>query len=280
MQSNAVWQLEIKTRMRSWRAPAIITTYLTLLGGIFLMIYYVTYLETARQSSDIGTQMFAILASLQFILVNFAVPALTAGVISGERERQTLDVLLTTRLSPIKIIIGKLAAALSFVVLLIISSLPLFSLVFLMGGVSPGHISRVFAVYFFISLYFGSMGVFYSTLIKKSQMATVLTYLTMLLQYSLTYIIPTFYREIVDIGRNYLDLPVAFFFNPLTLYLEALIPNREADRFLLEIAHVKHNVSGWALKPEWLTLAILTGLLILLIYLSTRLLNPLNKFRK
>lgn len=277
MRGNAVWQMEIKTRMRSWRAPGILTTYLTLLGGIFLMIYYLTVIEGNAQSSEIGIQMFAVLATLQFVLINFVVPALTAGTISGERERQTLDILLTTKLTPFKIILGKITASLSFVLILIIASLPLFSLVFLMGGVSPTDILRMLAIYIFIALYFGSMGIFYSTLIKKSQMATVLTYLTMLLQYSLTYFIPAFYREVISKGENFIDLPFAFFFNPLTLYLETIMPGREGDTTLQGFAGIQGHIVGWTINPEWLTLGVLTILSIAFIYFATRLLNPLKR---
>lgn len=40
--------------------------------------------------------MFAVLTILQMALVLFITPSLTAGAISSEREKQTLNILLTT----------------------------------------------------------------------------------------------------------------------------------------------------------------------------------------
>jgi len=62
------------------------------------------------------------------------VPGLTSGAISGERERQTLDVLLVTPLSPGEIVVSKLLATSAFITLLVVATLPLYILAFSYGG--------------------------------------------------------------------------------------------------------------------------------------------------
>ncbi len=58
-----------------------------------------------------------------------------AGSIAGERERQTLDMLLATKMKPWSIVLGKLESSLSSVLMLAVSSLPVLSIVFIFGGV-------------------------------------------------------------------------------------------------------------------------------------------------
>ena len=64
------------------------------------------------------------------------IPSNTSGSISGEKERKTLDILLSSKMSPYAIVIGKLMASLNMVMMLAVSSLPVLSIVFLFGGIS------------------------------------------------------------------------------------------------------------------------------------------------
>ena len=52
--------------------------------------------------------MYVVLCAMQMGLMLLSAPAMTAGTISGERERQTLDLLLMTKMSSLSIVIGKL----------------------------------------------------------------------------------------------------------------------------------------------------------------------------
>jgi ABC-2 type transport system permease protein len=118
---------------------------------------------------------------LQLVLIIFVTPATFSTAISGERQRQTLDLLLVTRLSSLGITLGKLIAAVSFDLLLLVCSLPIFSLVFLFGGVGPDHVVEVFLLLVMIVLCFGSMGMLVSALSRRSNASTVVTYLLVLL---------------------------------------------------------------------------------------------------
>ena len=106
----------------------------------------------------------------------FIVPGLTGAAIAGERDRQTLDLLLSTQVSTLWIVLGKILASLSYVFLLMVASLPLFSLVFLFGGVSPSQVALAFVISLVSALTLGTIGVFLSVLIRRGPTATVLTY--------------------------------------------------------------------------------------------------------
>ena len=72
--------------------------------------------------------------------------------------------------------LGKLSAAVAFVTLLLASSLPLISLCFLLGGVSPGEVGASFALLVLTAFVYGAAGVAWSAVARNTTTATVLSY--------------------------------------------------------------------------------------------------------
>lgn len=182
MRMNAVLGKELTTRMRGRRAALIVTGYITLLAAVSLIV--LTSSAAPRSYDDsaaLGQNLFIGLASLQMTLIVFITPASTADAISGERQRQTLDLLLVTRLSSLAIVLGKLLAGLAFDLLLILCSLPLFSLVFLFGGVSPMQLISMFVTFLVVTVMLGSLALFISTVTRRSGSAIILSLLGMLI---------------------------------------------------------------------------------------------------
>jgi ABC-2 type transport system permease protein len=164
---NSVIGKELRTRMRGWRSIAVVTAYMLVLGTIAIGYLVQQAGPTTGQSSQIGVQLFQALAAFQLFLIVFITPASTAGAISGERQRQTWDLLLVTRLSTFGIVWGKLLAGLAFDILLIFASLPLFSLVFLFGGVAPNDVAQVYVVFLASVLLLGTASLFVSALTRR-----------------------------------------------------------------------------------------------------------------
>ena len=120
--------------------------------------------------------MYFIIICLEAAMVAFLVPVFTAGSIAGEREKQTLEILLTTVLKPGQIVIGKLMSSISMVVLLVFSSLPVISIVFTIGGINITDLMQFVLLIIIMSLFIGSMGIFASALVKRAVPATVLSF--------------------------------------------------------------------------------------------------------
>lgn len=185
----AVGVKELRGRMRGRRAYAVLTVYLALLAGLAWMIYLLQ--ERSAQSSfpgggvtfagaQIGQSIFIGLLIVETLQLVFLAPASTAGSISTEREKQTLDLLVATPIPPISIVLGKLFSALAYIVLLILASIPLTAMVFMFGGVGPEDVVRGYLVLLVTAIGLGSVGVFFSALVRRTQAATVLTYVTVL----------------------------------------------------------------------------------------------------
>lgn len=221
--NNPVLSSELKVKMRSFKTVMGIILYVGILVFIASLYYsiatkysYYGY-NAVNANQEIGTTLYILIALFQFALIMVIVPAQTAGAISGERERQTLDLLLCTRMSAFEIIIGKLISSLAFILLLIMSSLPLFSLVFLFGGITPGDIATLFLFYIIIAMVVGSISIFYSTIFKRTMVATVVTYVTIFAWYVLTIIIAIYLlsRHYMNASATQQYIPKILYFNPL-----------------------------------------------------------------
>ncbi|MEL6498857.1 MAG: ABC transporter permease subunit [Planctomycetota bacterium] len=114
-----------------------------------------------------------------FALLTLLGPVLTAGSICDERRARTLDTLATTPVSPLQIVVGKLAARLQEALVLgLIAAPPLLALrVF--GGV-PGETILAFVAVAFCTTYLGAaLGVWFSTWHRGAAGAIVYAFLTM-----------------------------------------------------------------------------------------------------
>ncbi|MEI7744856.1 MAG: ABC transporter permease subunit [Chloroflexota bacterium] len=177
----AVTVKELRGRMRGKRAFVILTIYLLLVAGFAWMIESLTertytsgFSGSFSASADIGRGMFLGIVILLTIVTLILAPASTAGAISMEREKQTLDLLTTTPISSLAIVLGKLLSALSWILLLLAASIPVVALVFTFGGVAPEDVLRAYVVLLGTAFMFGALGLFISALLKRTQAATII----------------------------------------------------------------------------------------------------------
>ncbi len=175
---------ELRARTRGWRSPGLLSAYLLALGGVSLGMYALMVRGLRFGGSlppEVGLQIFSYMALFQVMMVALVVPALTAGAISGERERRTFDLLLVTRVSPAGLVLGKLLSSLVYVLLLLVATLPLFALVYFFGGVPLPVLFAVLGLSAAAAVALGSLGLFFSALFRRTQQAAVAAYAAVLL---------------------------------------------------------------------------------------------------
>lgn len=185
---TAIGVKELRGRMRGRRAFVSVTVYVLIVAGFAWMVGSIIEnqvrqnfaFDSSYQSPAIGRGIFIALMFLQTLMVAVLAPASTAGTISGEREKQTLDLLAVTPISSVAIVVGKLFSALTWVFTLILASIPVTALVFVYGGVAPDDVLRGYLVLFIEAIAFGALGVFFSALLRRSGAATGLTFVGVL----------------------------------------------------------------------------------------------------
>jgi len=176
---------EMRGRMRGYRAPLILSSYLLLTGLVTLLVYLsITSNASSGDPSQgrmIGKAIFLTVMTAALIQVCLITPSLTAGSIVGEKEHQSYDLLITTLLSPWQIILGKLTSALAFIILLIGAVFPLASLAFLFGGVTGTELGIALIGLLTTAFLCATVGLFWSTVMRGTLGATVMAQGTVIL---------------------------------------------------------------------------------------------------
>ncbi|WP_078380293.1 ABC transporter permease [Sutcliffiella halmapala] len=277
--TNPMLNKEFKLRFRSFKSFLGVFFYLAVLGMIAL---FFIYMETRYSSMGMfrpenSKNMFMLLAFVQLALIFFMTPGLTAGVISSEREKQTLNILLTTQQSSTSIIISKLASSLSFLLLIVVSSLPLYSIVFLFGGISPKLLFMTFGIYLITMITLGSIGVFFSTFIRKTIVAMICTYGVAFFLAAGTAVLTLFMVSFFQYGMGGMQPstnPAPYFvamLNPFVLLMTAFEPSVEMEL---------HQITGWEISLGVGFIISYIAISILLVLISIKKLRPNMRPRK
>jgi ABC-2 type transport system permease protein len=177
---NPVTVKELRSRMRGRRGFVVLTIYLLLMSGFITLVYLIysaaANSPTGPNSRQAGKVVFTAVLAVETFLVVFIGPSFTMAAISGEKERQTYDLLRTTLLSARSFVVGKLLSALSYVFLLIIVAIPIQSIAFLLGGVSPIEVILSQFLVFLSAVAFALVGLFFSSLMRTTLAASVSTF--------------------------------------------------------------------------------------------------------
>ena len=287
---NPVVVKEFRSRMRGARAFVILTAVLLLLGAVSYALYRIV-LATSRYansplSPQIGQALFTGLAFLELMMVCFITPAVTAGAISGEREKLTYEMLLATPLRSASILQGKLVSALSYVFLLIFAAVPMASLVFIFGGVSPGDMIKALVILLVVTVTLGVVGIFMSAWLGRTARATVLSYLVVLA----LLIGPLFVYIFVAVLRQ-TDPPRWILVpNPMSALFSALTPATAATGSAAtfwavgmvlggNMGMMTGNQTGIPRPLYHYTLPLYSAMTLVLYLLSTRLCQPTRRWR-
>ena len=183
---NPVVLKEMRSQMRGNRGVVIITIYLGILSLLISFIYlgFISAEQTSPTVSirqGLGKSVFGAVVGLELMMVCFLSPALTAGSISAERERQTFDLLRTTLLPAHSFVFGKLISALAFLLILLFVGFPLQSLAFIFGGISVDEVLIALSMLIATAFFFSSIGLFISSFMKTTLASTVISYIAAIL---------------------------------------------------------------------------------------------------
>ncbi len=180
---NALLQRELRVALRSPRVWLLIAIYVSLLGAVVLTQFpdeqalsLATDSSSAITAGERGHDLMKNFVFAQLFLVWLLVPALACGALAQERERQTLQTLLLTPLSPLQVVWGKAAGVLAIATVLLLGTLPLTSLCFLLGGVSPGEIAGYYAILLTQALFFTGIGLYCAARWHNTLRATFAAY--------------------------------------------------------------------------------------------------------
>lgn len=299
MKSNPVYKRETTVRSRSLRMPLVIFAFNGVLALAALLNMYQTVAQV-RSSSTIQystfLDLYAFVATLEFLLLMFIMPALTSGSISGERERQTLELLFTTKMSPSEIIMGKLFSAVEQLLVLVVSSLPIVLLTFVYGSVDFRDLGLLLVCFTIVAFYAGGIGILFSALLRRSTFSNVCTYGVLLFIVVGTYMLNIFLLNMDQIQISNMILqpgmerPVAdtgvavwtLLLNPVATFAEILGNQVSGGASFISIRSYFGDNTGSFLAKYWIpiSLAVQSAVSLVIIRSAVYCLNPVKNEKK
>jgi len=165
-------------RPRLYALRTIYGTALILLIATAWMVIAGT--QVVRNISDMarfGAVLLNILAPLQMVLLLFLSATQSASRVAIEKDRQTLILLLMTRMTNTELVMGKMLSSLLGVVTMLLTALPIFMLVVLFGGTSFEQVLWAFAVTLASCIVAASLGTMIGFWREKTFQALALTLL-------------------------------------------------------------------------------------------------------
>lgn len=239
---NPMIRKELRQRMRERRAWVLPTLYLLVLGGAVVLAYFsategIASEVDARQGASIGVTVFLTVAFTELTLLLLLAPVFSAGSVTIEKEQRTLAMLLTSLLTSGQIWFGKFISALLFLVLLLVSSLPVLALVFSLGGVGPEDLARATAMTLLILASMCALGLYFSSIFRRSVSSTAVCYAGVIALSGLTVVIYALLQSHWEnvVGRMHTTVPpqmpryymTPLYLNPYYALISSLMRTRQ-----------------------------------------------------
>lgn len=218
--------IEQSSRRRTWY---IRVSFLGLLMLTFLGTAYTMFQGGNVQSMlGGGGMLFSTLVNFQWWGVFVLVPLSCFGLITAEKERDSLQLLFLTRLGPWTILLEKLLSRLVPMSLFLLASLPLLAVSYSYGGVSPEMLTNAIVCLGSTAFFLASIALMLSTYAHVSTQAffgtVAFTVVTILIPVvALVVIVEMFGHGFITSFLTFLsddDMLAGMFFGPVIFYAD------------------------------------------------------------
>lgn len=224
---NPIVKKDLQVTARSMRLSWGLFAYEAVLTMAFLGVLQIIQVEgnSVYNSGNIYSYLiylFPVLAISQVGIVALVAPIITAASISGEKERQTFDIMLTTCMSPFSIVLGKVTSAVLHILFYVAGSLPIMALSFVVGGMSWMNLLYFILAITLFATFSGSIGIFCSSICRKSIASVILSFVLYFVVYVLSFF-PMLIRLMLGLnsGKDYAGESLLFLlFNPMVFFEE------------------------------------------------------------
>lgn len=206
---NPVMSKELRTRMRGKKAFITMGAYALLLSGVLFITYLIVWSMRSSSgygysivNSKVGLHLFASLTWTQAILLMLMAPSLTSGMLTHEISKRTMEMLALTRLTAGNIVLGKMLSGFFYILMLLVSSVPLAGICFMFGAISPAEVALTYLLLVSYAFLFSAIGVFWSSLFDRTPVALIFGQVTCLAYMIGTLVLGGYGIETVLLGRS------------------------------------------------------------------------------
>ena len=159
---------ELRTRMRTRAATVAANLYVVALAVALAFVFLGSDGFGSASGSAVGRAMFAFVALVHAAFVGVVCPLLAASLVTGEREQKTFDSLCAAPVSAGSLLGAKLLSVAVYFFALQCMTLPMMSISFILGGVSPEVVAVVAALTAAFTFFSGAVGLYASCRFRRS----------------------------------------------------------------------------------------------------------------
>ncbi len=189
--TGPIFNKELRVSSRRKRNYFLRLTYAGLLTTFIAFVWFVTVkiggsaslVYQVSRMSETGKYITATIVWFQFIAIQLIAIVMLSNAISDEIYHRTLGLLMTTPISSLQIVIGKICSKLLQLILLLAISMPLLAIVRVMGGVPWDYVISSLCITLTAAIFAGSISLAFSITNRHSHSVIVRTVFVCLLFY-------------------------------------------------------------------------------------------------
>ena len=281
---NPIIKKDLRVSSRSMKLAWELFGYVAIQAGIFILMFSAmrslggyTYGVEIYQSF---VAFFPVLAVTQLGIISISIPVITASSVSGEREKGTLDTLLTTTTSYFSIVFGKMMSAVIRIMIFILASIPLMAVSFMVGGLSWLVLLEFLVLSFVYAVLAGSIGVYCSSRCKKTITSVITSFGIYFVIYALSFV-PMIVAAIMFSGSRGSALEDALkatfsiqLINPVVNFVVFFLSRLTSEDFLEDI----YDNIFLGSTNMWIILSVIAQLALAVFFLrlAAKRIDPLN----
>lgn len=285
MRLNPIIKKDVKVQSRSYKMCVEVFVY----EIIMALVFFVAMLFITRQNCYSEDNIYAcivwlypVLAATQWLILGAIIPIHTSSAISGEKERQTFDIMMTTSMTPWSIIMGKVMTAVLQSMLFVVASVPVMALTFVVGGLSWSYLFWFIAVALIVSLFAASIGIMCSSICRKSITAVILSYGIYMIFFVVTALPVYMIGPLTDYAKDAEDMVGCLLFNPAVYLAEFVVQTMTQESMIGDMVDQTKNIPIMKFLTSgywWLIVSTIVFVVISLIFLAiaTKRISPVSK---
>jgi ABC-type transport system involved in multi-copper enzyme maturation permease subunit len=199
--TNPISTRLVQTGSRRVRHLTIRSAYL---GALMVVLLFGLLGETGtlREMAQRGAAAFTIISFGQVLLICLLTPVFMAGAIAQEANAQTWDILLTSPLNSLQVVLGNLFGRLFFIIALLVSTLPVFAVTQFFGGVPGEAIFDSFAISGCSALIVAAIAITLSVTRTAGRRAVFIFYISVVLYLFVTWALDSLLRTPISPGAS------------------------------------------------------------------------------
>ncbi len=187
MKIFAIANKDLKTYFLSPTGYVVISSFLFLIGFMFyqrLLFFIRQSFQSIQMGQDLMTSLNDAVIKPLYGTINvlflFIIPLITMRLISEEKKQKTIELLFTSPVSTMDIVIAKFLSAMYLILIVLVATLVYPIFLYINGNPDPGQIITMYLGLVFLSAAYVSIGIFWSSLTENQIIAATLTFFSLL----------------------------------------------------------------------------------------------------